>query len=122
LVAGSRSKEPPVVVDALAVVGRRRVDLAPEAADDVRPSRIAVLEGNQHLVLSFRTQEQAATLAAHRRRQSRPVAQLVVQVRELHADPAQLLLVVQVVDNADDDAVLALHVHTSSRRHSNCVV
>ena len=71
-VAGARSEEAPVVVRRLAVVGRRRIVLAPQRAEDVRPPRVAVLEGDEHLVVPLGPEEQPAALAAHRRGDAAP--------------------------------------------------
>ena len=49
----------------LAVVGRFRIDLVPQRAEDVRPPRIALLESDEDFVVHFRDEMKAAALSRH---------------------------------------------------------
>src|SRR5207302_7765373 len=83
-VAGARLDEADVVLFVVAVARRRRVDLAPERAENVGTARIAVLERHQHFVAHLRLVEEPAVLAGHRRDDSRPVGQLLGDPRRAY--------------------------------------
>src|SRR6266511_3612891 len=87
----------------LVVLLRRRVFAVPEPAQDIGIVDVAMLEGDDHLVIDFRHELETAFGATARRHQPCPVTLVVVrQPRELHLDAALSVRILVIGHDADD--------------------